>query len=231
MTVHSVLLWGHSKHLVTSITSPAGDKPLKALSLLWLNPHVHLVTAKAKTPSRAWKYSQLCWHSVARRHTESFGHDHTYSRHMQSTTSSLVLCTLQRQLLLTVKLKNYNRESPLSLKDPSRSQMPTSLAQQPLAGDWTRFLCTLAVWVVLTCTLRDRQRGNERTEAAKKFIVLRISLAKSLQVRWKSLVDKEISPLDYLEKRGGNYWAEVKHRVSCSLLLLSVSTFVLLSPP
>lgn len=33
MTVHSVSLWGHSKHLVSSIMSPAGDRPPEALGM------------------------------------------------------------------------------------------------------------------------------------------------------------------------------------------------------
>lgn len=53
MTVHSISLWGHSKHLVSSVMSPAGDRPPEVLGLDSRSARAHTHTYISLLPGQA----------------------------------------------------------------------------------------------------------------------------------------------------------------------------------
>lgn len=140
MTVHSVLLWGHSKHLVSSIMSPAGDRPPEAPSLdskitmtqsTRTTPHCQGQDPISCTEVRPTSESKHC--TWTRRCTQLHAHA---SPPCANHSEPLLLYTFHSHSLPTRKQKHSNMQtSLLGIKGSSRSFGPTSLAQEHLTDD------------------------------------------------------------------------------------------------
>lgn len=104
MTVYSVSLWGHSKHLVSSIMSPAGDRPPER----WTRFRVGLVShphGRPRPPGQsAASRVEVCPRGLAQDHMQAHRctqrhihpHAHTPNANLCEPTGSL--CTAETPL-------------------------------------------------------------------------------------------------------------------------------------
>lgn len=122
--------------------------------------HTYIPRSQARPPSRACKYVHLCWPGVKCRHTDTFRDIHTLTHthtHTHSPNANYwgptVLCTSQRQPLLTMKHAHTGITA--------QAEGPSGVRRPPL---WLRsiwqvtdkFLSPLVTWcrvVVVACAL------------------------------------------------------------------------------
>ena len=174
MTVHSVLLWGHSKHLVSSIMSPAGDRPPESLGLDSGSAHTHtyMPLPPGQAPSRAWKFTHLAGpdHMQAQTPSDTHTHTHTHAPNAKTTGNPLLFCTFQRRVLIMMKQTPHENFS--SGHRASREHMPTSLAQEYSANDCQVPLATWSTVVVDdACASQGTRRSITRCQLLTVYIL------------------------------------------------------------
>lgn len=141
MTVHSVSLWGHSKHLVSSVMSPAGDRPPEVLGLdsrsTRAHTHIHISLLPGQAPVSCLK---LCLPELVQYHMHSDRDTQTLSPNADYHEPTDSLCIAETAFAQDETCNP--QEQLLRLQGPP---MPTS----PLRSIWQvtdKFSLPLVTW-------------------------------------------------------------------------------------
>lgn len=146
MTVHSVSLWGHSKHLV-SIVSPAGDRPPGGpgpdsgsahththMCIPCHQARLHLVLERVSTLAGPASCAGTQIHSET--YTPAHTHTNTHTPNANHCHPSSSLCIAKTASAQGGECSTRG----LQAAGPSRGQVPSSLARRYLASDCQIFI-------------------------------------------------------------------------------------------
>lgn len=178
MTVHSVRLWGHSKHLVSSVMSPAGDRPPEVLGLGSRSAQAPAPTSMSQLPGQApVSCLELRPPRPARHHMrQTHAHARTHTLPTQTTEPTASLC------VVTMKHATPNND-PFGCR-ALRGSDAQHQAQEHSATDGHTFI-SFGNLVLCSCgyclCLKRCTEKSHRLEATRQFTPLRTTSQQALR--------------------------------------------------